>query len=128
MEGHVKKRVERYCELANKKTEQLYKVSAPCLGDHNFKKEELESVGELSSVCSQMVLKCFYLARIGRLNILWSVNRLPGAVTKRIRACDWRSACLIPCIHHTNDYRQHYHVGKRLSIVDWVYNKTQTLL
>ena len=27
MEGHAKKCVERYCELANKKTQQLYKVS-----------------------------------------------------------------------------------------------------
>ena len=30
------------------KTEQLYKVSSPSLDDHHFKKEELESVGELS--------------------------------------------------------------------------------
>ena len=57
MEGHAQKCVERYCELANKKTEQLYKVSSPCLDDHHFKKEELESVGELSNVCSQMVKK-----------------------------------------------------------------------
>ena len=38
MEGHVQKCVERYCELANKKVEQLYKVSHPCLGNHQFKK------------------------------------------------------------------------------------------
>ena len=30
----LKKCVERYCELANKKTEQLHKVSSPCLDDH----------------------------------------------------------------------------------------------
>ena len=48
MEGHAQKCVERYCELANKKTEQLYKVSSPCLDDHHFKEEELESV-EVSS-------------------------------------------------------------------------------
>ena len=30
----------------------------------------------LSKVCSQIVLKCLYLARIGRLDILWSVNKL----------------------------------------------------
>ena len=34
------------------RTEQKCKVSTPCLGDHNFKKEELEAVGELSKVCS----------------------------------------------------------------------------
>ena len=45
-EGHAQKCVERFCELANKKTEQLKKVSSPCLDDHHVKKEELESVGE----------------------------------------------------------------------------------
>ena len=66
MAGHAKKCVERYCELANKTTQQLYKVSTPCIDDHHFKEEELKSVGELSKVCSQIVLKCLYLARIGR--------------------------------------------------------------
>ena len=47
MEGHAKKCVERYCELANKTTQQLYKVSAPCIDDHHFKEEEMKSVGEL---------------------------------------------------------------------------------
>ena len=37
MEGHAKKCVERYCELANKTTQQLYKVSTPCIDDHHFK-------------------------------------------------------------------------------------------
>ena len=32
MEGHAQKCVERYCELANKKVEQLHKVSSPLLG------------------------------------------------------------------------------------------------
>ena len=30
MEGHAQKCVERYCEMANKKTEQLYRVATPC--------------------------------------------------------------------------------------------------
>ena len=38
-------------------------MSSPCLDDHQFKKEELESVGELSQVCSRIVLKCLCLAR-----------------------------------------------------------------
>ena len=74
MEGHAKKCVERYCELSNKTTQQLYKVATPCMDDHQFREEENESVGELSIVCSQVVLKCLYLARIGRPDILWSVN------------------------------------------------------
>ena len=40
MAGHAKKCVERYCELANKTTQQLYKVSTPCIDDHHFKEEE----------------------------------------------------------------------------------------
>ena len=82
MEGHAQKCVERYCELANKNTEQLYTVSTPCLDDHDFKKEKMETVGELSDVCSQIVLKCLYFVRIGRLDILWSVNKLSRTVTK----------------------------------------------
>ena len=66
---HAEKCVERYCELANKKVEQLHEVSHPCLDDHQFNQEELDSVVELSEVCSQIVLTCLYLARIGRPDI-----------------------------------------------------------
>ena len=41
MAGHAKKCVERYCELANKTTQQLYKVSIPCIDDHHFREEEM---------------------------------------------------------------------------------------
>ena len=85
MAGHAKKCVERYCELANKTTQQLYKVSTPCIDDHHFKEEETKSVGELSNTCSQIVLKCFYLARIGRPDIsTWSVNKLARSITKHL--------------------------------------------
>ena len=77
MKGHAKKCVERYCEPPNKTTEQLYKVATPCTYDHQFKEEESGSVGELSTVCSQIVPKCLYLARSGR-----PVNKLARAVTK----------------------------------------------
>ena len=86
MEGHLQKCVERYCELANKKVEQLYKVSHPFVHDHEFKQEELEAVGKLPEVCSQIVLKCLYLARIGRPDIIWSVNTLARSVTKWTQA------------------------------------------
>ena len=66
VEGHAKNCVERCCELPNKTTQQLCKVSTPCLDDHQVEEEETESVGELSKVCSQIVLKCLFLARIGR--------------------------------------------------------------
>ena len=76
-----------------------------------FKEKENESVGELSTVCSQVVLKCLYLVRIGRPDILWSVNELALAVTKWTEACDKRLARLISYIHHTCEYRQYCYVG-----------------
>ena len=82
----MQRSVERYCELANKTTQQLYKVSTPCIDDHHFKEEEMKSVGELSNTCSQIVLKCLYLARIGRPDILWSVNKLARSITKWTKA------------------------------------------
>ena len=111
MAGHAKKCVERYCELANKTTQQLYKVSTPCIDDHHFKEEEMKSVGELSQVCSQIVLTCFYLARIGRPDILWSVYKLARSITKWTKACDKRLNRLISYIHHTCECKQYCHVG-----------------
>ena len=111
MEGHAKKCVERYCELANKSIQQLYKGSTPCIDDHDFKEEEMKSVGELSQVCSQIVLKCLYVARIGRPDILWSVNKLARSITKWTKACDKRLNRLISYIHHTCECRQYCHVG-----------------
>ena len=112
MAGEAKKCVERYCEWAKKTTQQLYKVSTPCIDDHHFKEEETKSVGELSHVCSQIVLKCLYLARIGRPDILWSVNELAESITKWTKACDKRLNRLISYIHHTCEYKQYCHVGK----------------
>ena len=86
MEGHAKICVERYCELANRTTQQLYKVSPPCIDDHHFKEEELKSVGKLSKICSQIVLKRLYLVRIGKPNIAWSVNKLTRSITQMDRS------------------------------------------
>ena len=52
------------------------------------KEEELETVGELSNVCARIVFKCLYLARIGRLDILWSVYYLAISAIKRNRPCN----------------------------------------
>ena len=111
MAGHAKKSVERYCELANKTTQQLYKVSTPCIDDHHFREEELKSVGELSKVCSQIVLKCLYLAGIGRPDILWSVNKIARSITKWTNACDKRLNRLLSYINHTCELQQYCHVG-----------------
>ena len=111
MEGHAKKCVEGYCELTNKTTQQLYRVSTPCIDDHPFKEEELKSVGELSKVCSEIVLKCLNLARIGRPDFLLSVNKLARSITKWTKACDKRLNRLISYIHHACEYKQYCYVG-----------------
>ena len=59
MEGHAKKCVERYSELANKTTQQLYKVATPCMDDHQFKEEEEKWISwriidSLLTNCSEM--------------------------------------------------------------------------
>ena len=93
-------------------TQQLFKVSTPCIDDHQFKKEDLKSVGELSNACSEIVLECVYLARIGRLEILLSVNKLARPIIKWTKTCDKRLTRLISYIHFTSEYKQYCHVGK----------------
>ena len=71
----------------------------------------MKSVGELSKSCSQTVPKCFFLARIGRPDILWSVNKFARSITKWTKACDKRLSRLISYIHNTSEYKQYCHVG-----------------
>ena len=100
-----------FFELANRTTRQLYTVSTPCIDDHHFKEEALKSVGELSHVCSQIDLKCLYLARIGRPDILWSVNKCARSITKWTKASDQRLSRLISHTHHTSEYKPYCNVG-----------------
>ena len=81
VEGHAKNAWNDIENWRIKKVEQLDKISAPYVDDRQFKKEELETVEELSNVCSQLVWKCLHVARIGRPDILWSVTTLARAVT-----------------------------------------------
>ena len=59
----------------------------------------------------QIVLKCLYLALIGRPDILCSVNKFARSTTNWTNACDKRLSRLISYIHHTCDYKQYCHVG-----------------
>ena len=65
--------------------------------------------------CQMHALKLFsnvlYVARIGRPDILWSVNKLARSMTKWTKACDKRLFRLISYIHHTCEYKQYCHVG-----------------
>ena len=51
------------------------------------------------------------MTRIGRPDILWSVNKLARSITKWTKACDKRLNRLISKIHHTCEYKQYCHVG-----------------
>ena len=57
------------------------------------------------------VMKCLYLARIGRPDIQCSVNKLARSRTKWTKACDKRLNRLISYIHHTCEYKQYCYVG-----------------
>ena len=65
----------------------------------------------MSTVFSQIVLKCVSFARIGRPDNVWSVNTLARAVTKWTKACDKRLARLISYIRHTCEHRHCCYVG-----------------
>ena len=60
----------------------MCEVSTACIDNHQFNQEELEPVGEVSKVYSELVLEYLYLARIGTPDVLCSVNKLARAVTK----------------------------------------------
>ena len=79
------------------------KVLTPCA-------EELEIVGELSRVCSRIVLTYLYFARIGRPNILWSVKYQARSIIKWNKSCNQRLARLISYIFSTG-YRQYCQAG-----------------
>ena len=67
----LKKCVGRCCEWRTKRLSNCTKSQNPCYNDPNFKKEKLETYGELSKACSQIVLKCLYLTWIGRPDIFY---------------------------------------------------------
>ena len=89
--------------ISKQEVEQLYKVSSPCEDDHQFKQEEVGSVGKIVEVCSEIILNYLYSVRIGRPHIFWSVNKRARAVIKWTGACDWHLVRLIWNIHHTNE-------------------------
>ena len=113
MIGHAEKCVERWCELANKEPKDLPMVGTPCIDDHNLRPEDFIEKGELSQVCQKIVMKCLYLARIGRPDILYAINVLARCMTKWTRACDKRLERLIAYIHKTNNHVQHCFVGDK---------------
>ena len=103
-----------WSDIANWRTKQLNsytKSQLHALTTINSRKKNLDLLENCQNVCFQIVLKCLYLARIGRQDIPWSVNKFARAVTKWTRAGDKRLARLISHIHHTSEFKQYCHVG-----------------
>ena len=76
-------------------------------GDH---REPEVSNRKRVEICYRIVLNCLQLARIGRPDLLWTVNLLARSVTKWNRACGLRPARLTSYIHITSNYRHYCHV------------------
>ena len=103
--GHFKKCVTRYCELTKKTTQQLNKSSTSCLDDHHFKGEELKSVGELSKVCSQFVLKCFVLGTYWKT---WYslVSEQTCTINHKVDQSLWQTIKSFDILHPSNMWMQ----------------------
>ena len=90
-----------------------YEVATPAIDDHHFLRRRKWICWRIASLfCSQIVLTCLHSARIGRTDILWSVNNLARAVTKLTKACDKRLARFISYIHHTCECQTILSCGK----------------
>ena len=72
---------------------------------NHMKPRDVKVIGELVSVCAQIVITCLYLASSGRPDVLWTVNVLARAVTTWTRACDKILTMLISYVWFTRDHR-----------------------
>ena len=111
MEGHADKCVEKYCELAGITADQLKIVATPGIDDHLIAADKFVTKGVLSSVCSRIVLKILFFARISRPDLLACVNMLAREVTRWTAACDDRLLRLISYIACTKHFCLKCHVG-----------------
>ncbi len=126
--GHAQGCVDRYLELSGLKESSLKQVSTPCIDDHLISPEDEQTKGLLSDQAARMVLKVLYLARIKRLDLLYSVNVLAREVTKWTVACDKRLHRLISYIQHTKDWSQVCFVGDKFEDCIWSCLLMQVLL
>ena len=102
-----------WSDTANWRTEQLnsHTKSQFHASMTTTSKKKKWNLLENRQILTSIFLKCLYLARIGRPDIPWSVNKLARSVTKWTRGCDRRLARLISYIHHTSEFKQYCHVG-----------------
>ena len=65
MKGCAEPPVERYCDLVQIRCTNSESGNA-VLSDHQFDKDDCETVGILADVCALIVLKCLYIAQFRR--------------------------------------------------------------
>ena len=85
----------------------------------NSKLKNWQQVGELSQSYSHIAMKCFHLARTGRLDILCFVNYLARAITAWKKACDKRVETTLsggkPCIQDA-DFARDLKVSNQINV------------
>ena len=114
MQGHAEKCVEKYLELSGLRLSDLKTTLTPCIHDHAIPEHEFTEKGKLSDVCSRIVLKVLFFARIARPDLFQSVNTLAREVTRWTQACDRRLLRLISYIHTTRHWVLKSMVGDTL--------------
>ena len=128
MEGHAWKCVERCCQLANKKVEQLYKVPSPCLDNHRFKKEEHEICWR---IVRSVLTNCLEILVLGTNWTTWHslVSQQACESSHEMDSCMWQTMSKKETTHSSHKWLPTIlSCGWRHSIADWVCSKTQTLL
>ena len=114
MSGHIRKIVEKYCEVAKISKDKLRPVKTPCIDDHEISPDELEEKGVLAPIASSLVLQILYPARMIRCDLYYAVNVLCREVAKWTKACDRRLFRLICYMNQTADLCIISFVGDRL--------------
>ena len=103
MEGHCQQCVDKYLELSGKDISSLKPVPTPSLDDKSFTDADMVTKGALQANASKCVLKCLWVARQSRPDLLWSINTLARNITKWTTACDKRLHRLISYMYHTRE-------------------------
>ena len=89
MKGRANKCVERHCELANKKQSSCTKSQLPAWVTITSRGRNWSHLEDCQKFAHGLFLfRCLYLARMGRPDVVGSVNKLARAVTKSTGACD----------------------------------------
>lgn len=111
MAGHCDQCIERYCELAGVDRKSIGTALTPCIDDHALSPKDFEPKGELSDDASKIVLKGLYVARLQRVDLIWSVNTMAREVTRWNIACDKRLKKMIQYINGSRDMKMICFVG-----------------